>query len=282
MASEECALCSVALNELEFVEATYMVIKYLEWNVNARGGRKGYEIPPFVPEYAVNKQVDVMVFVEYRQGDNWDLFKKILEKDYELCVSPYASEFYNQVCIALRHDKFKVEKTVAVDVCNINIPEFFQINVKVIDEKVLEYEKSLSIIGTRIKTQGDSKEAQYTFLKEHLNSFNTVLCLGDFNCTHTTLKDHMGEELKVGGPRIANGYYSFVHKNGDKRGLDWVITKGISKVYNPYNDKSKSPYATYDWNFITDDNGYVKKTKDDNLNIEGLPDHAILKGAIEI
>ncbi|MDE6625228.1 MAG: hypothetical protein K2K56_02525 [Lachnospiraceae bacterium] len=252
-----------------------MEIKYLEWNLNARGN-KNYTIPSFVPEYIIQKNVDIMVLLEFCCGDNWNDFKCILEKDYDLYISPYISGNYNQVCIALRRSrKFQMEKIIVEDACDINIPEFLQIDVH-IDEK------QINIIGTRIKTEGKSKENQYNFLKTHFKSLNTVLCLGDFNCVYNKLSEFMDAELDVYGPRIKNNYYSFVFENGDCQGLDWVITKGISSVYNPYDDKNKTPYATYDWEYITEDNGYEKKTKADYLNIEGLPDHAILTGAIDI
>ncbi len=86
----------------------------------------------------------------------------------------------------------------------------------------------------------------------------------------------------VYGPRIYNGYYSYVHKNGGKSALDWIVTKGIAKVINIFEDKEQSPYATYDWSFVSEVNGYGRKTKSDYLNIFGVPDHAILKGMIEL
>lgn len=90
------------------------------------------------------------------------------------------------------------------------------------------------------------------------------------------------ESGMVYGPRIYNGYYSYVHKNGGKSALDWIVTKGIAKVINIYEDKEQSPYATYDWSFVSEVNGYGRKTKSDYLNIFGVPDHAILKGMIEL
>lgn len=256
-----------------------MEIRYLEWNLNARGN-KNYTFPSFVPEYIIqqdkNTDIDILVLLEFRNGNNWNVFKETLEKEFDLYISPYVSSNYNQVCIALRRSRnFQIDKIIVEDSFDINIPEFLQIDVHI-------NEKQLSIIGTRIKTQGNSKINQYQFLKTRLTSLNTALCLGDFNCVFNTLKNNMGNGLDVYGPRITNNYYSFVFKDGSRQGLDWAITKGISCVKNPYDDIVESPYATYDWEFIKYKNGYKNKTEKDYLNIEGLPDHAILKGAIDI
>jgi len=62
----------------------------------------------------------------------------------------------------------------------------------------------------------------------------------------------------------------------------WIISKGVADVYNGYPDAENSPYATYDWSFLTVENGYGTKKENDYLGINGLPDHAILKGMIKI
>ena len=49
-----------------------------------------------------------------------------------------------------------------------------------------------------------------------------------------------------------------------------------------YKDVKYSPIATYDWSFLTEENGYLGKTEYDYLGIKGLPDHAILKGMVKI
>lgn len=66
--------------------------------------------------------------------------------------------------------------------------------------------------------------------------------------------------------------------------MDWALIKikEAKKVYNGYGDSVDSPYATYDWSFVNQENGYGNKTKGDYLNIRGLPDHAILKGMIKL
>ncbi len=86
------------------------------------------------------------------------------------------------------------------------------------------------------------------------------------------------EGLEVTGPRVTNGLYSYVHKDGNRVGLDQVISKGIKHFENPFADKRESPYATYGWSFVTAENGYGYRRPDDYLADLPLPDHAILMG----
>lgn len=249
-----------------------MEIKYLEWNLHAMGG-KGYSIPEFIPQYI--KSVDVFVLTEFCSTNGWEKFKREIEKDFDIYTSPFVSKDYNQICIGLRRSiKYKLLSIVTVDVCDINIPEYLRIDIEIDGKK-------LSVIGTRIKSQGKTKEFQYTYLKDALRNVETVICLGDFNCVYNVLSKKFSEIADVYGPRVSKGYHSYVFDNGNMRGLDWVIAKGLN-VYNRYSDKVQTPIATYDWNFINSTNGYGNKTKDDHLNINGLPDHAILKGMFRI
>ena len=69
-------------------------IKYIEWNLNARGGIN-YEIPMFITKYL--KEADLFVLVEFCASKGWDRFKDEM-KEYDLYCSPYTSVGYNQVC----------------------------------------------------------------------------------------------------------------------------------------------------------------------------------------
>lgn len=272
-----------------------MEIKYLEWNLNAMGGM-GYEIPKFVVSYL--RTVDIFVLTEFCQKKGWEDFGYALESEYDIYCSPYSSKGYNQVCIGLRKSlKYKLISIITQDICNVDIPEFLQVNISIDEIK-------LNIIGVRVKsvrvkTENNKKGNQYEFLKSHLQTIDDpFLCLGDFNCVSGTLGESLNctnsKKLKgnhnsfcVYGPRISNGYYSYVFEKNEnydnnKQGLDWAIASKKIDVKNNYPDKKQSPIATYDWSFVTDYNGYVGKTKDDYLNIKGLPDHAILKGMIKI
>lgn len=114
------------------------------------------------------------------------------------------------------------------------------------------------------------------------SNIDRFLCLGDFNCVHNTLSEYFSSVAEVYGPRIVNDYHSFVFKDGDRVGLDWLVEKGLDSVYNGYQDVKCSPIATYDWSFLTEENGYLGKTENDYLGIKGLPDHAMLKGMVKI
>lgn len=222
-----------------------MEIKYLEWNIRAMGG-KGYEIPMFITDYL--KIADIFVLVEFCASNGWAEFKNKLEKDFDLYCSPFVSQGYNQVCIGLRKKiKYELLSVETKDVCNVNIPEFLQVDIEIESKKI-------SIIGTRIKTQGGTKLIQYDYLKKHLKHIDKFLCLGDFNCVHSELSKMFSEVASVYGPRIVNGYQ----------------------------DTKFTPVATYDWSFVTESNGYMHKTAYDYLGINGLPDHAILKGMVKI
>ena len=250
-----------------------MIIKYLEWNLHAMGGI-GYVIPGFIAEY-INKS-DIFVLTEFSTSKGWDSFEESLNSQHDLYCSPFMRVGYNQICIGIRKSlKLKVLSIKTLDSCNMKLPEFLQLDVSISN-------KFLSLIGVRIKTQGNSKTDQYKFLRDHINKIENVICLGDFNCDSSELNQKLEKAADVYGPRIVNGYFSFVFQNGDTLGLDWLITKGVSSVYNGYADSAKSPYATYDWSFITSHNGYDAKSSNDFLGIKGLPDHAILKGMIEI
>ena len=254
-----------------------MKIKYLEWNLHAMGGEDYKEIPGFIKDYL--QDVDIFILTEFRQADNFHKFKDDL-KDFDLYCSPYVPVGYNQVCIgvkkALKYEVFSVR----CDACDTFRPELLDVGIKVkLDEKNM---KNIRIVGTRIKTECERKP-QIDYLKGYLKNIECFICLGDYNAVYATLKKEFSEVGDVVyGPRISNGYYSFVHTDNNKVGLDWLISKGIESVYNGYDDKKESPYATYDWNFVNNSNGYGEKTEKEYLGIKGLPDHAILKGMVEI
>lgn len=255
-----------------------MELKYLEWNLHAKGGG-GYKFPAFIADYVLGKNADIMVFVEFCMGSDWGVFKSALEKRYDLYISPYALG-YNQVCIALRKRIFQVSGVCAQNPIDNCIPEFLQINTEVAGEK-------LPIVGVRIKTESGTKDEQLRFLHHHLSGLPTVFCVGDFNCCSQKLVEAMKGPDKKGpfdilGPRVVEGYYSHVFPDGGKGELDWVIAKGLKAIWNPGPDRDRSPMATCDWDFITEEHGYGGKKRHDYLGIQNLPDHAILMGAFSI
>ena len=252
-----------------------MVLKYLEWNLHAQGGRD-YCIPKFVPNYL--KQVDLFVLVEFKKANGWISFTEELKSEFDLYCSPYATQGYNQICIGVRKTVFGEPNAIitADNMYNGNIPEYLRVDIPL-------QGKNLSIIGTRIKTQSGAKNEQYAWLKKQLSGMDRYICLGDFNCVFNVLCQTFDRETAY-GPRTKNNYHSYVFENGGCQGLDWALIKikEAKKVYNGYGDSVDSPYATYDWSFVNQENGYGNKTKGDYLNIRGLPDHAILKGMIKL
>ena len=59
-----------------------MILKYLEWNLHAQGGRD-YCIPGFVPKYLKQVQVDLFVLVEFKIANGWSDFTEKLESDFD-------------------------------------------------------------------------------------------------------------------------------------------------------------------------------------------------------
>ncbi len=221
--------------------------------------------------------------VEFFASEGWDEFQNALEDDYDLYVSPGPVIGYNQVCIGISKKlNYKYKSVKTLDISDHFKPEFLQVDIE-LEEKIL------TIIGTRIKSQKDyitkknTKEKQLEFLKDHIKNIdNEVICLGDYNFTQGYISNIFGAIADCWGPRINNDYYSYAFNKDDHIGLDWLLTKKIKDVFNGYEDKGKSPFATYDWKFIDEIEDYGDHSKDDYLGIDGLPDHAILKGMISL
>lgn len=253
-------------------------LRFIEWNVHAKGN-PGYTIPEWLPEYF--NDADIVVLTEFRSGKGWDVFLEVMRRDYHVVTSPFSSDWLNQVLIAVKRSKLDMVSVQCANIYNVNVPEILVANVRG------KTGNEFSIIGTRIKTEGEADiNKQLEYLNRAFAQKQTFLCVGDFNASFgylsQTLKS-MECDAEVTGPRINNdGCYSFVHKSDDKRGLDWIIYKGVGKPYNPCNDKEQSPRATYIWDFVNEKNGYGSKTKADYLNIDGLPDHAILMAEIDV
>ena len=185
------------------------------------------------------KNIDVLV--EFCISEGWNKFKSGL-KDFDLFCSPFALG-YNQICIGIRREiNYRLLSITSIDVCNITLPEFLQVDIEI-------KHKIISIIGVRIKTEKNTQFQQYDYLNMYLKTVESFICLGDFNGVNKTLSKFFSN-AKIYGPRILNGYHSFVHKNGDRCGLDWLISKDVKDVYNRYPDRKESPYATYDWSFL--------------------------------
>ncbi len=244
---------------------------YMEWNLHGSGGRN--RVPDFVAQEILKRKFDIVVLTEFNAGAGWENFRAIIKKHYELYLSPYA-EGYNQVCIALKEGCFDVLRVDAVNAVDYQMPELLRLDT---EEK--KKKEKLTIVGARIKTQRHAKAVQRKFLGDYLRRipYQKLICLGDFNYPLGELKEDMAG-LEVLGPRTANGLYSYVCSDGRKMGKDWIISRGIPRFENPFADKKESPYATYDWSFVTHPNGYGYRLSEDPLIDLPLPDHAILMG----
>lgn len=258
---------------------------YLEWNVNARGGNGGkYTIPDWLSNYTT--LTDIVVLTEFRCDNNWEKFKSDMEKEYYVFVSPYTTEWYNQVLVAVKKSKFKVESVKTIDIMDDILPEFLRV-----DLITKESNTNISVIGVRIKI-GNKKDPdrflkrnkQYIKLNDILKEIPVFLCIGDFNPKKHEEMENLLDAGKRYGPRtVKREYYSLVGDYGGKYSQDWLFVKGIEvKDKNPFPCHDKSPNATYCWTFISKEHGYAGKTKEDYLGIDGLPDHAMLMGAFEI
>ena len=253
-------------------------LRFIEWNVHAKGNPR-YTIPEWIPKYFYD--ADIIVLTEFRSGKGWDAFLELMRKDYHVVTSPFSSDWLNQVLIAAKRSKLDMISVQCANIYNVNVPEILVANVRG------KTGNEFSVIGARIKTEGEADiDKQLEYLSRAFAQKQSFLCVGDFNASFgylsQTLKT-MECDAEVTGPRISNdGCYSFVHKSNDKRGLDWIVCNGVGKPTNPCKDKAQSLWATYIWDFVNEKNGYGSKTKADYLDIDGLPDHAILMAEIEM
>lgn len=258
---------------------------FLEWNIQGAGGYGDYSTPKFVVDTVIEKNVDIVVLVEFYIGCNFDYLRQGMEDNYYIFISPFVYK-HNQILIALNRNKFKerdISNIITINPIDIKLPEYLQINIKT------EQEKKFSIIGTRIKTNchKEDKEKQFDFLNNQIKLIDRVICIGDFNVTHSNAKEFL-TSAKIYGPRTReNARWSFVHKDGGKVGIDLIAAKNIRILQNMKDNLSEKEnykmYAKYDWNFVNKKNGYGKLTSSDYLpEFTGKPNHAILIGNFEV
>lgn len=251
-------------------------MRYLEWNIHGAGGYGDYAIPEFVADTILQPKynVDIIILVEFYMGHNWNRFRNRLEEDYDIFISPFI-DYHNQVLIAIKKNVLKVIDVITVNPLDKDIPELFAVDTSIGDRRLI-------IAGNRIKSQAHNKEPQYDYLKNFMNRYETIICAGDDNCTCSYLKNKFRDEIQVFGPRIMNKKWSYVHENGDRVGVDWLLAKGIKEFKNFGEDADQSPYATYDWDFVNEMNGYGTRKNIDYLSDLPLPDHGILNGEFNI
>lgn len=262
-------------------------IKYtfLEWNVQGAGGYHDYSTPKFVIDTIIEKNVDIVVLVEFYIGCNFDYVRQRMQDNYYMFISPFVYK-HNQILIALNRNKFKerdISNIITINPVDIQSPEYLQINIKT------EQEKVFSIIGTRIKTNclKEDREKQFDVLNNKIRLIDKAICIGDFNITYSYAIKYL-TSAEIYGPRTRdNARWSFVHKDGGKVGIDLIAAKNVRILQNEKDDLSDKEgykmYAKYDWNFVTKKNGYERLTSSDYLpEFSGKPNHAILMGSFEV
>ncbi|WP_079708726.1 endonuclease/exonuclease/phosphatase family protein [Paraliobacillus ryukyuensis] len=259
-------------------------IKYtfLEWNVQGAGGYPDYSTPNFVIDTIIEKNVDIIVLVEFYIGCNFDYVRQRMQDYYYIFISPFVYK-HNQILIALNRNKFKerdINDIITINPMDKKFPEYLQINIKT------EQEKIFSIMGTRIKTNC-LREKQFDFLNNKIRLIDKVICIGDFNVTNSHACKYL-TSTEIYGPRtLDNARWSFVHKDGGKVGIDLIAVKNIRILQNEKDDLSEKEgykmYAKYDWDFVNKKNGYERLTSSDYLpEFSGKPNHAILLGSFEV
>lgn len=258
---------------------------FLEWNIQGAGGFKNYTIPEIIVNTITEKETDIIVLVEFFTGNNFNKFQRSLKENYHVFISPFVDR-HNQVLIALKKSKFEqncIKNVVTINPLDLDLPEYLQVDVEICDSIIL------SIVGVRIKTNcsKENKLNQFEFLNRQIKSSKKVLCLGDFNLVHKYAREKIFS-ANVYGPRtIDNIRWSFVHKNGDKVGIDLIAAKGIDILKQEEDSISKlggyKMYANYDWSFIDRIMAYNSFSKDNHLpDFSGFPNHAILRGSFRI
>lgn len=258
---------------------------FLEWNVQGAGGYPDYSTPKFVVDTIIEKNIDIVVLVEFYIGCNFDYVRQRIQDNYHMFISPFVYK-HNQVLIALNRDKFNevdISNIITINPMDTKFPEYLQINIET------EQDKVFSIIGTRIKTNcpKEDKKKQFDFLNEQIKLIDKVICIGDFNVTNSHANQFL-TSANIYGPRtLDDARWSFVHKDGGKVGIDLIAVKNIRILQNEKDDLSEKEgyemYAKYDWNFVNKKNGYEKLTSSDYLpEFTGKPNHAILIGNFEV
>lgn len=300
-----------------------MKISCMEWNINGRGGAEGVEkFPSFIAEKIWSKNPDIVVLVEFFKRDGWEEnFCNKLSRNYVLCLSEDYGRGKNQVLIAIEKRLNPVivgmrsyipQGQALLDEEAHLHPEFLQVDATI--EK--EGERTpLSIIGTRIKTEGANKNyinrtKQYKLLISHLEGLTSnVIVMGDFN--NGILRAELNEPLEKALPQYtapeAKEYNYHIMKNeirgnyrllppSKENSFSWPITLKENKIQcGPYLQdhcivsggivQKDLLYSFSD--FATKSNGYTvdnyPKDKWGKRSFKaGLPDHAYLYGEFSL
>lgn len=252
-------------------EATGLSV--LEWNLHARGGSE-YFFPKLVPETILRINADIVVLTEFFIGYNFDFFK-IVENTYNLYISNYVIG-KNQVAILVRKDRgITVSDVISINPLDNEKPEFLHIKLKLFGQK------TVSIIGLRVKTEAKKFEEQIHFLDQYLEKLHeNFICIGDFNARHKYLKDKF--KYKVITP---------IHNKDKYHSINWIdnysyffpnsqdVLGGKADLDHAIINKGNASSVKYSWDFVDFSNEYplkkeLGKASCGKISV-GYPDHAI-------
>lgn len=268
-------------------------LKMIEWNIHGCGGYANNPLPSIICDTVLAMQAELVILTEFRCNAGWDAFAARLEKTYALYLSPYVSEGYNQVLIALDKKVFLPAYNLeTVNPADAGLPEFLRV-----DAALRSTAQTLSVIGLRMKqtVANRDKIRERDFLKQYLAAMPQnipVICGGDFNVTADNL-DFIPPSFWVVTPAHQRSYYNtpryidnysylFTNRRGqinDKKCLDHFITNCRAK------------YAAYTWDFIEKEKDKDKTypSRQELLTDDVLwkippayPDHAVLQVTLEI
>lgn len=286
-------------------------LSIIEWNLNARTGFPNYVIPINLIANVLSSKTpdipDIFVFTEFVQTTGWLDLKLLLEKEYNIWVSPYVCG-KNGICIGIRKDRGIefVETKNEDDVFNNcpNAPDFFEVKVKFRSDII-------SIIGTRIRIGNSNgnkgiqeqkqRFEQYQNLVAYISQKENekIILVGDFNNSRILeneseydgkdskeynfqkmgyyLKKKCSEKLLLHTP---SGLLSSIGATWNFKKNGAVQPKENKNFINKYDhlitnfSSNNIECLEYQWDFLKFYNSDVFSTQ--NQIKPGFPDHAIL------
>jgi hypothetical protein len=289
---------------------------------NSCGHKDSYTIAKFVSKHLLDRSDDVIILTEFIQENrllnnaaHYDDFYQSMSEKY--IVIPYYGRQNNGVAILLKKNifseitKIETDKLFDNDETKQNItPDFLHVAARTNSGIII------NIIGLRIRTaEKDEIKKSYTMqfacrkiqiynVLKYIsdNNLHNVIIMGDFN--HGAIKNNLND-YKETEARYNYNYHliDYLFNN--------LFPEHKYKLYTPAEDFSvmcfNNPYAydhlitdlclsnneiDYKWDFMKvanetknvypEEKDYCMLTKDDNLYITGLPDHAILEATIKL
>lgn len=269
-------------------------LNIMEWNIHQQGlynnNTKSYDENTPLPMWIIDEFEDreIVVLTEYchRNSNSGEFVKRIHEKGYNCVFSK--NTIGNDVLIAIKKT-YQIENTMFVSCGGINgIPENLRVDIKVKND-------TLSVIGVRIKdfsikrkhpiqedyqNQAIKRAENMKWLMRWVENIqNPVVIMGDFNNykVATTLKEwnlRVIDNMSRGFTRkTPEGSSVYKFNNDPVFQEDHFLIKGL---------KLNELGLKYDRDFVKHEDTVYQNGKNlEHIRI-GYPDHAILKGNVEI